>query len=82
MFQPRQRLKLARGAEGKLQTIIVLIVAMHTRLPTWVIRVSLAMSAACPLFPRSLPNWCAAANVEKGQIGDILGVFRSTRVWF
>ena len=34
MFRLRQRLKLARGAKGKLQTIIVLIVAMHTRLPS------------------------------------------------
>ena len=58
------------------------IVALQPLLPSWVIRVSLAMSAACRLFPRSLPNWCAAANVEKGQIGDILGVFRSTRVSF
>jgi hypothetical protein len=33
---PRQRWKLARGAKDKLKIIIFWIVAMHTRLPSWV----------------------------------------------
>ena len=62
-----QRPKLARGAKGKLETIIVSIVAMHTRLPSWVINVGLGTLRPLPQFPRKPAFVCAAISVATGQ---------------
>jgi hypothetical protein len=65
---PRQRTKLARGAKDKLKIIIFWIVAMHTRLPSWVDAVEKGFSVPerRRIFQERLPVENIDSNISFG----------------